>query len=131
MRLRDRETDPAGNGTKLRSVPRCEMWRVSLVLGAVALAVGSCSSSGNSHPISSCDRVMHAAARVDLGTPDRVVGQLDDATLTACTSKAAWLAAAQKYRSAGTSRCVLCGDATGDLVLTALCEANEAKPACR
>jgi hypothetical protein len=109
------------------------MWRVSLVLPAVGLlvAAGSCSSSSSSHPVSGCDRAMHAAARVDLGTPDIVVGQLDDATLTACANKAAWLAAAQKYRSAGTSHCVLCGNATGDLVLTALCEANEGKPACR
>jgi len=107
------------------------MWRVSVGVLLLALVVASCSSS-SPHSASRCDRAMHALAKLDLGTPDSVMGSAQDATLTACGTKTAWFAAAQKYRSSGLHHCVLCGNATGDMVLAELCLGhNEGKPACR
>jgi len=107
------------------------MRRVSFGLLVLALVVAGCSSR-SPNTVSGCDSAMHALAKLDLSTPDSVMGPAQDATLTACGSKTAWLAAAQKYRSAGLHHCVLCGNATGDFVLTELCLGhNKGKPACR
>jgi hypothetical protein len=99
------------------------MRRVSFGLLILALVVAGCSSRSPKAE-SGCDRAMHALAKLDLSTPD--------SALTACASKTAWLAAAQKYRSSGLHHCVLCGNTTGAVVLTELCLGhNQGKPACR
>jgi len=116
---------------RLPRIQRCEMWRISFGLLVFAFVVPSCSSI-TYHAASGCDRAMHALAKLDLSTPDSVMGSAQDATLTACGTKTAWLAAAQKYRSSGLHHCVLCGNATGDVVLAELCLGHNAgKPACR
>jgi hypothetical protein len=77
-----------------------------------------------------CDQAMRTIVAESPDVSDAQSTADDDASLTTCTSKTEWLAAAQKYRSSGIDHCVVCANSTADEVLNAFCSGAD-KPACK
>ena len=142
-----------------RAVQLCVILRVMVkrrVLGAsvaLVLVLGSCSGGGTTHTtsptttrgaqralavaVSACEQAMVTVATEKAQTDEPTTFAHQKATLHACHSRAAWLAAAARHSSTGgqyttsyVGRCATCNGEKPKHALSRWC-ANQSETACK